>query len=82
MSAKTPAERKREQRQRDKLTEEERLSRLLSRSIKVDLYRATDMALIRCMVRAGIEEPQDLITRLIHGADRLDDETLNEITRA
>ena len=81
MTAKTPAERKREQRQRDKLTEEERLSRLLSRSIKVDLYRATDMALIRCMVRAGIEEPQDLITRLIHGADRLDDETLNEITR-
>jgi hypothetical protein len=81
MSAKTPSERKREQRQRDKLTEEERLSRLLSRSIKVDLYRATDMALIRCMVRAGIEEPQDLITRLIHGADRLDDETLNEITR-
>ena len=81
MSAKTPAERKREQRQRDKLTEEERLSRLLSRSIKVDLYRSTDMALIRCMVRAGIEEPQDLITRLIHGADRLDDETLNEITR-
>lgn len=81
MTAKTPAERKREQRQRDKLAEEERLSRLLSRSIKVDLYRATDMALIRCMVRAGIEEPQDLITRLIHGADRLDDETLNEITR-
>jgi len=81
MSAKTPAERKREQRQRDKLTEEERLSRLLSRSIKVDLYRSTDMALIRCMVRAGIEEPQDLITRLIHGADRLDDKTLNEITR-
>ncbi|RMH97305.1 hypothetical protein [Stutzerimonas nitrititolerans] len=82
MTAKTPAERKREQRQRDKLTEEERLSRLLSRSIRLDLYRATDMALIRCMVRAGIEEPQDLITRLIHGADRLDDETLNEITRA
>lgn len=46
MTAKTPAERKREQRQRDKLAEEERLSRLLSRSIKVDLYRATDMALI------------------------------------
>lgn len=80
MTAKTPAQRKREQRQRDKLTEEERLSRLLSRSIKVDLYKATDMALIRCMVRAGIEEPQDLITRLIHGADRLDDETLREIT--
>jgi len=80
MTAKTSAERKREQRQRDKLTEEERLSRLLSRSIKVDLYKATDMALIRCMARAGIDEPQDLISRLIHGADRLDDETLHEIT--
>lgn len=78
--AKSAADRKREQRERDKLKEEERLARLLSRTIKLDLFKSTDMALIRCMVRAGIDEPQDLITRLIHGADRLDDETLNEIT--
>ena len=79
MTAKTPAERKREQRARDKLREEERLARLLARTIKVDLYKATDYALVRCMVRAGIEEPQDLLTRLIHGADRLDDASLVEL---
>ena len=28
------------------------------------------------MIRAGIEEEQDLISRLIHGADRLTDEQL------
>lgn len=32
------------------------------------------------MERLGIKGPQDLITRLIHEADRLDDETLREIT--
>ena len=78
--AKTATERKREQRDRDRQTEEERLARLLSRSIKVDLFKATDYALIRGMVRAGIDEPQDYISRLIHGADRLDDKALSEIT--
>ena len=82
MTAKSAAERKREQRQRDKLTEDERLSRLLSRSINLDLFKGTDAKLIRAMERLGIEEPQDLITRLIHGADRLDDESLREITTA
>ena len=79
MTAKTATERKREQRARDKLREEERIARLLARTIKLDLYKATDMALIRCMVRAGIEEPQDLLTRLIHGTDRLDDAALAEL---
>lgn len=78
--AKTAAERKAEQRERDKLAEEDRLARLLSRTIKIDLYKATDMALIRCMVRLGIEEPADLISRLIHGADRLDDEQIVRLT--
>lgn len=78
--AKSPAQRKQEQRERDKLAEEERLARLLSRTIKVDLFKATDAKLIRSMERLGIDEPQDLVTRLIHGADRLDDETLREIT--
>ena len=71
----------REKRERDKLKEEERLARLLARSIKLDLYKATDYALIRTMVRAGIEEPQDLITRLIHNADKLDDEQLSCMLR-
>lgn len=78
--AKTAKERKEEQRARDKLAKEDRLARLLARTIKIDLYKATDMALIRCMVRMGIEEPQDLISRLIHGADRLDDEQLSLLT--
>ena len=78
--AKDAAQRKREQRDRDRQTEEERLARLLSRTIKVDLFKATDYALIRGMVRAGIDEPQDYISRLIHGADRLDDKALSEIT--
>ena len=63
--AKTAAERKRDQRQRDKQSEEERLSRLLSRTIKLDLFKATDYALIRGMTRMGIDEPQDYISRLM-----------------
>ena len=79
MTAKTATERKREERARKKMSEEDRLARLLARTIKVELYKATDYALVRCMVRAGIEEPQDLITRLIHGADRLGDAALAEL---
>ena len=78
--AKTAAERKREQRERDKMEEQERLARLLSRKIKIDLYKATDAALLRIMERTNIEEPEDLITRLIHCADLLDDEGLAAIT--
>ncbi|MDH4608118.1 hypothetical protein [Pseudomonas sp. BN102] len=78
--AKTAKERKQEQRERDKQTEELRLARLLSRSIKVDLFKATDAKLIEIMQRLEIEEPQDVIQRLIHGAHRLDDESLKEIT--
>ncbi|WP_324731018.1 hypothetical protein [Pseudomonas paeninsulae] len=78
--AKSDAERKREERERKKLTEEERLSRLLSRTIKLDLFKRTDAALIRCMDRAGIDEPQDLITRLIHNADQMTDNGLARLT--
>jgi hypothetical protein len=80
MAAKSAAERKREQRERDKLAESERLARLLSRKIKLDLYKATDSALLRLMERTGIDEEQDIITRLIHCADLLDDEGLAAIT--
>ncbi|WP_313461544.1 hypothetical protein [Pseudomonas nitroreducens] len=80
MAAKTAAQRKQEQRERDKMTEEERLARLLSRRIGLDLYHATDAKLVRTMERLGIDEPQDVISRLIHGADRLDDESLAELT--
>lgn len=77
--AKTPAQRKKEQRERDKLSAEEREARLLSRRIVTDLYHNTDNALKRSMARVGIEEEQDLISRLIHGADRLTDEQLNRL---
>ena len=78
--AKSATLRQQEKRERDRLAEEERLAKLLSRTIKLDLFKATDAQLIRSMERLGIDEPQDLISRLIRGADRLDDETLREIT--
>lgn len=81
MTAKTAAQRQAEKRERDRMKEEERLARLLSRRISLDLYKSTDMALIRTMARLSIDEPQDVIQRLIHGADRLDDESLAELTR-
>ncbi|GEM_PF-359849 len=71
MTAKSATDRQREKRERDKLAEEERLARLLSRSIKLDLFKGTDAKLVEMMGRAGIDEPQDFITRLIHGAYRL-----------
>lgn len=56
MTAKSATERKREERARKKMSEEERLARLLARTIKLDLYKSTDMALIRCMARAFMTE--------------------------
>lgn len=79
--AKTPAQRKKDQRERDKLSAEEREARLLSRRIVTDLYHNTDSALKRSMARAGIEEEQDLISRLIHGADRLTDKQFEKLIR-
>ncbi|RYZ22764.1 MAG: hypothetical protein EOO16_07875 [Chitinophagaceae bacterium] len=77
--AKSPALRKQEQRERDKLSAEEREARLLSRRIVTDLYHNTDNALKRSMARAEILEEQDLISRLIHGADRLTDKQLTAL---
>uniref|UniRef100_A0AAU6W2M1 Uncharacterized protein n=4 Tax=unclassified bacterial viruses TaxID=12333 RepID=A0AAU6W2M1_9VIRU len=76
--AMTPAERKRQQRERDKLSAEEREAKLLSRKIVTDLYHSDDAALKRVMARAGIEEEQDLISRLIRGADRMAQDQLEE----
>lgn len=68
---KTAAERMREKRQRDKLAEEERLTRLLAKTIKLQLFHSTSETLDRLLIETGIDEPQDLITRLIHGAKLL-----------
>ncbi len=52
-----------------------------SRTIKLDLFKATDAKLIEVMERADIDEPQDLITRLIHGASRLGDDELKALIK-
>ena len=68
---KTAAERQRDKRQRDKLSEEERLTKLLAKTIKLQLFHSTNTALEQLMLEIGIDEPQDVITRLIHGARHL-----------
>lgn len=79
--AKTPAERKREQRSRDKLSAQEKEALLLSRKIVTALYHNDDAALKRTMTRTGIDEEQDLISRFIRGADRMSDQELAELIR-
>lgn len=79
--AKTPTERKREQRSRDKLSAQEKEALLLSRKIVTALYHNDDAALKRVMVRSGIDEEQDLISRFIRGADRMTDTQLAELIR-
>jgi len=69
--AKTAVERQREKRQRDKLAEEERLTKLLAKTIKLQLFHNTSETLDRLLIETGIDEPHDLITRLIHGAQHL-----------
>ena len=71
MTAKTAAERMREKRARDKLSEEERLKVLLAKTIKLQLFHSTNEALDQLLIETGIDEPQDVITRLIHGAKLL-----------
>ena len=79
--AKTPTERKREQRSRDKLTAKEKEALLLSRKIVTALYHNDDAAFKRTMTRTGIDEEQDLISRFIRGADRMSDQQLAEFIR-
>ena len=79
--AKTATERKRDQRHRDKLSAKEKEALLLSRKIVTALYHSDDAALKRTMVRTGIYEEQDLISRFIRGADRMSDKQLAELTR-
>ncbi|MFJ7884570.1 hypothetical protein ACIQYF_13920 [Pseudomonas sp. NPDC096917] len=59
--AKTPTERKRDQRERDKLSAQEKEARLLSRKIVTSLYHNDEAALKRTMGRTGIDEESDLL---------------------
>lgn len=79
--AKSATERKRDQRHRDKLSAKEKEALLLSRKIVTALYHSDDAALKRTMVRTGIYEEQDLISRFIRSADRMSDKQLAELTR-
>ncbi|MBM6442352.1 hypothetical protein JQF37_01750 [Pseudomonas sp. MIL9] len=76
--AKTPAQRQQEKRDRDKQSETERLARLLSRRISLDLYHNDDTRLKSLMSRLDITEEQDVVSRLIWAADRMSDESLKE----
>lgn len=74
MKPTSPAQRMREMRARKKLAEEKRLEKLLAKTIKLQLFHGTSAALDRLLIETGIDEPQDVITRLIHGAQHLTDE--------
>lgn len=76
--AKTAAQRQQEKRDRDKQSETERLARLLSRRISLDLYHNDDARLKSLMSRLDITEEQDVVSRLIWAADRMSDENLKE----
>lgn len=81
MTAKSPAQRKAEQRARDKLKEEQRLAPLLAYRLQVDIFHATAEHLERIMATCEIEERQDVVSRLIHNASRLPDDQLREFLR-
>lgn len=74
MKPTSPAQRMREMRARKKLAEEKRLEKLLAKTIKLQLFHGTNEALDRLLIETGIDEPQDVITRLIHGAEHLTSE--------
>jgi hypothetical protein len=76
--AKSPAQRQQDKRDRDKQSETERLARLLSRRISLDLYHNDDARLKSLMSRLDITEEQDVVSRLIWAADRMSDENLKE----
>lgn len=78
--AMTPAERKRAQRARDKLSEEQRLAALLAFTLSTPIFKGTAAKLDRIMAAAGIEERDDAITRLINNIDRrMTDDQIREL---
>lgn len=70
------AERKANQRERDKLKIEQKEALLLAYRLTLDIYKGTAKHIDRCMAVSGIEEPQDVITRLIHRCADMTDEQL------
>jgi len=74
----SPAERKAAQRARDLLKLEQKEALLLAYRLNLDIYKGTKAHIDRCMSVSGIEEPQDVITRLIHRTADMTDEQLAE----
>lgn len=77
--AKTPAERKRAQRARDKLNEEQRLAALLAFTLSTPIFKGTAAKMDRIMSVAGLDERDDAITRLINNIDRMTDDQIREL---
>lgn len=77
--AKTPAERKRAQRARDKLNEEQRLAALLAYNLTTPIFKGTAAKMDRIMSVAELDERDDTITRLINNIDRMTDDQIREL---
>tara|TARA_R110000823_G_scaffold240307_1_gene365330 strand:+ start:352 stop:600 length:249 start_codon:yes stop_codon:yes gene_type:complete len=77
--AKTAAERKAEQRKRNS----EYLKEMGAESLSITMYNGTLAALDRLKLAGGFEQSEEVITLLIHNADRIikrDKSQLNNLT--
>jgi len=77
----SPAERKRAERARAKLKEEERIDALLAFTLATQVFKGTAERLGRIMSAAGLDERDDAITRLINNTSRMTDEQIREFLK-
>ena len=77
----SPAERKRAERARAKLKEEERIDALLAFTLATQVFKGTAERLGRIMSAAGLDERDDAITRLINNTARMTDEQIREFLK-
>jgi len=77
----SPSERKRAERARAKLKEEERIDALLAFTLSTQVFKGTAERLERIMAAAGLDERDDAITRLINNAARMTDEQIREFLK-
>lgn len=77
----SPAERKRAERARAKLKEEERIDALLAFTLSTQVFKGTAERLGRIMSAAGLDERDDAITRLINNTSRMTDEQIREFLK-
>ena len=77
----SPVERKRAERARAKLKEEERIDALLAFTLSTQVFKGTAERLERIMSAAGLDERDDAITRLINNTARMTDEQIREFLK-